>query len=167
MNRLFVSEALLFFLTVTGVNAQTKTQSSKTMTNPQTNQDRLNYWFSALLSGDQNRIPEAFQKTRTADYKMTTPGNSQVAGVKIGMPGFFEAMTVAGTLTQGTLGIQPVALVANETEGVAVLRLTGQRDGKSLNMIITEKHQYNRDGLIYQTELIPADQAVYDDFFRK
>jgi hypothetical protein len=130
------------------------------------NQEKLNEWFKALDSKNNDTISIVFAKTQTIDSKLIIEGENRLTGVWVGWHGYIEMTTIAKAVSNNSLTISLVSCVANKSEGIAVVQLIGNRLDASLNQLVIYLYKFNEEGLIIETNLIPSVLNEYNIFFQ-
>src|SRR5438132_7038507 len=93
------------------------------------NEELVRRGYEAFARGDMAVIDELFAE----DIVWHFPGNSQVSGDFKGKAEVMSWLAKNAELSGGTLRVEPHDILANDEHGVALVRVTAQRGGKSLD----------------------------------
>lgn len=92
-------------------------------------------------------------------------GDHRYSGVRRGKAdvlAYFDEMQAA---TGGTLNIEPKEILANDQRGVAFLRATAERDGRTLDVLLAEAFVFDDHGRWKEFWALANDQAAVDAFW--
>jgi hypothetical protein len=124
------------------------------------NEDLMRRGFEAFGKGDMATIAELFAD----DIVWHAPGNSPLSGDFKGRDSVLELLGKSAELSGGTLKLEVHDILANDEHGVALLRGTAQRGGKSLDNYSVQVFHI-RDRKVVETWFHPGDQAANDEFW--
>lgn len=123
------------------------------------NEDLLRKGYDAFGRGDMDWLNEHFAD----DLVWHTPGNNPLAGDLKGKEAVFELFAKQMEITGGTLRIEVHDVLANDEHGVALVRVTGERDGKRLED--KQAHVFHLEGeKVIEFWGHPGDLYAIDDF---
>ncbi len=116
----------------------------------------------AVLDAFNTRTKEGVGRSVSADLVYTVYGRGPFAGTYRGVQDFLRLMDVAAKMG---VKAKPLVLLADGEYVFMLAKLTGKRDGKTLD---TENCYLYRikDGKIVEGRNIPTDQYAYDEFCR-
>lgn len=124
------------------------------------NEDLLRRGYDAFGSGDMDTLRELM----APDVVWHVAGRSPMAGDYKGIEevlGFFgKSMELSG----GTTRVEVHDILANDEHGVALVRFTGQREGRS-NADNGVQVFHIRDGKATEVWTHPGDQYAVDEFW--
>ena len=124
------------------------------------NEDLLRRGFDAFGRGDMAAIAELFAD----EIVWHVPGNSPLSGDYKGRDSVLGFLGKSAELSGGTLKVEVHDILANDEHGVALVRNTAQRGGKSLDNHAVQVFHI-RDGKAVETWFHPGDQAATDKFW--
>jgi hypothetical protein len=131
----------------------------------QSNQEKLTNWFNALQSKASASIATAFANSRTKDSRLIIEGKSKLTGVWVGSQEFIDMIMLAKSISHSSISTTLFSCVANETDGMAVVHLKGNRENITVDQPIIYLFKFDSQGLIFETRLVPTNQKKYDQFF--
>jgi ketosteroid isomerase-like protein len=82
--------------------------------------------------------------------------------------GIDEVFTLFGRIfeeTGGTFKNEVHDILANDTHGIALVKTSGTRNGKTFEDNTVHVVHYNAEGLVTESWIIPQDAAEVDDFW--
>jgi hypothetical protein len=91
---------------------------------------------------------DALQTIWAPDLRWHTPGNGPLAGTYEGIPPVLGFLGRVLEISQGTFRAEPQAFFAGDDLGVAEVRLTGQREGHSLDVFNTRVSRFVQDRIV-------------------
>jgi uncharacterized protein len=124
------------------------------------NEELIRQGFDAFAKGDLDTIRDLFAD----DIAWHFPGRNQMSGDYSGKDEVMQWLGRSFELTGGTLRIELHDVLANDDHVAALTRVTGQRDGKSLNDPSIQLFHV-KDGKATESWIYPSDQEVSDDFW--
>ena len=128
------------------------------MTHP--NEDLVRRGLAAFGTGDIATLQELFAD----DIVWHFPGNSQVSGDFKGKAEVLGWLAKNAELSGGTLRVEAHDVLANDEHAVALIRVTAQRAGKSLDDPSVQMFHI-KDGKATEVWVHPNDQKASDDFW--
>jgi hypothetical protein len=118
-----------------------------------------------LQSKASASIATAFANSRTKDSRLIIEGKSKLTGVWVGSQGFIDMIMLAKSISHSSISTTLFSCVANETDGMAVVHLKGNRENITVDQPIIYLFKFDSQGLIFETRLVPTNQKKYDQFF--
>jgi ketosteroid isomerase-like protein len=123
------------------------------------NEDLLRKGYAAFAAADLDTLRGLFAD----DIAWHAPGDNQLSGDFRGQDEVFGLFAKVAELTGGTFRLEIHDVLANDEHGVALVRATGQREGKSLED--RQAHVFHvKDGKVTEFWNHPGDQAAVDEF---
>ena len=114
---------------------------------------------AASNSGDLDVIREYF----TDDAVLHLAGDNAMSGTYRGRDGVMDAIARA---SQGWgMHSELEALLASDDHVIAFVRVTSERDGKTLDVVVAQAVKVNAEGKATEAWFLPNDQGGYDRFF--
>jgi uncharacterized protein len=99
------------------------------------------------------------------DVVWHSPGHNALTGDYTGIPAVLALFGRTFELTGGTFKNDVHDIVANDVHGVALVTVSGSRDGTSMST--RQAHVVHfRDGKLAESWLLASDQAAVDELFR-
>jgi uncharacterized protein len=98
------------------------------------------------------------------DVTYRIPGRSAVAGEFRGIDGFADALRRLRELSDGTLTLAPVAVLADDANLVARARLTAERNGRRLDTENCYAFRF-RDGKLADGQVFLSDPEQVEAFW--
>jgi ketosteroid isomerase-like protein len=115
--------------------------------------------YAASNSGDLDVIREYF----TDDAVLHLAGDNAMSGTYRGRDTVMDAIARA---SQGWgLHSELEALLASDDHVIAFVRVTSERDGKTLDVVVAQAVKVNAEGKATEAWFLPNDQRGYDRFF--
>ena len=115
--------------------------------------------YAAWNSGDLDVIREYF----TDDAVLHLAGDNAMSGTYRGRDGVMDAIARA---SQGWgLHSELETLLASDDHVIAFVRVTSERDGKTLDVVVAQAVKVNAEGKATEAWFLPNDQRGYDRFF--
>ena len=115
--------------------------------------------FEAWNSGRMDVIREGFAE----DAVLHFAGNNAMSGTYRGRDAVMDAL---GRAVQGWgLQTEVEALLASDDHVIAFVRVTSERDGKTLDVVVAQAVKVNAEGKATEAWFLPNDQRGYDRFF--
>jgi ketosteroid isomerase-like protein len=121
---------------------------------------RLREAYAAFGKGDL----EALQAVWSPDILWYVPGNNPLAGTYEGIPAVLGFLGQALEVTGGTLRVEPQTFCAGGDLGIAVVRVTGQREGRSLDVLNAQMSRFEGDRIVEFRDTTNDPDAI-DAFF--
>ncbi|MGY1776329.1 nuclear transport factor 2 family protein [Geodermatophilus sp. SYSU D00804] len=113
----------------------------------------------AFGKGDLDRLPELW----TDDVRWHEPGAHPLAGDHTGPQEVVGLFGLAFEVTEGSLRVEVRSAFADDTDGVAVVRMTASRGDRHLDVLAAQVHRFE-DGRIAEVWDAHTDQAAVDAF---
>lgn len=124
------------------------------------NESLLRACFAAFASRDLVALGDLL----TDDVVWVTPGRNLLAGEFRGRASVLAYLERALALSAETLDVVPEDVLANDERGVAVLRISGERAGRTLQDRAVQLFEF-RDGKVSGRWLYPGDAHAVDRFW--
>ena len=124
------------------------------------NEELVRKGYDAFMSGDMATLNDLFAD----DIKWHAPGRSQVSGDFRGKDEVFANLQKNMELTGGTFKLDIHALLADDEHAVALLRVSAEREGKTLKDN-TVQVWHIKDGKVTESWLHPEDAYASDEFW--
>ena len=105
------------------------------------NAQRLRNAYDGFLRGDLGPLDDLLAE----DVEWHEAGRNALSGVHRGREAVRSVIEQLGELTGGTLRIDVRTVLADDTDGVAVLRVSGRRGDRSFEDVL-ETHVYRFEG---------------------
>jgi len=106
--------------------------------------DRLRDAYAAFGDGDF----DALQTIWAPELRWHAPGSHPLAGTYEGIPAVLAFLEQVMELTQGTFRAELQTLCAGGDLGVAVVRVTGRREGRSLDVVDAQVSRFDGDRVV-------------------
>lgn len=124
------------------------------------NEELARRGLEAFRTKDMATLNELFAD----DIVWHTPGRSPMAGDKKGKEAVFEFFQKTAEMTGGTFNVEIHAVMADDDHAVSLLRVSGQRDGKSLDMPVVQV-LHIKEGKATEVWTHPLDLYAVDEFW--
>ncbi len=124
------------------------------------NEDRFREGYEAFQKGDLETVTGFF----TDDVVWHVPGNSPLSGDYRGKDEVLGFFARSMELTGGTLRIEVHDVLANDEHGVALTRVTAEREGRSLDSLNAHVVHIT-DGMVSESWFHSQDQYADDEFW--
>jgi hypothetical protein len=124
------------------------------------NEDLVRRGYAAFASGDMATLDELFAD----DVVWHAPGRNQLSGDQVGKQAVFAQFAKVAELSGGTFSIEIHDLLANDTHAVALIRATGEREGRRLDDNSVQVFHIV-DGKVTEQWLQPGDAYASDEFW--
>jgi uncharacterized protein len=124
------------------------------------NEDLVRRGYEAFGSGDIAKLDEFFAD----DIVWHAPGHNELAGTFRGKNEVFANLQNVGEMTAGTFKLDIHALMADDEHAVALLSVSAERQGKTLNDN-TVQVWHIKDGKATESWLHPGDAYASDEFW--
>lgn len=125
------------------------------------NVERLEAFLDAYAAGDRKRLGELLSD----DAVWHVGGMHRFSGDYRGRAAILEYFDTVGRETDGTLELDPLELLANDLRGAAFLRVTAERRGRALDVVMAEAFVFAGDGSIQEFWAHAAEQDAVDRFW--
>ncbi|MGY1653914.1 nuclear transport factor 2 family protein [Geodermatophilus sp. SYSU D01119] len=121
---------------------------------------RMREGYEAFGKGDLDRVRELWRP----DIRWHEPGSNPLAGHYTGVDEVFALFGRLFEITEGSFRAEVRATFADDTDGVAVVRLTAHRGDRDLDVVAAHLFRYE-DGLVAEFHEAHTDQAAVDAFY--
>jgi uncharacterized protein len=125
------------------------------------NVTRTREYLDTYAKGDLEALREYFSD----DVVWHVAGNHALSGDYFGKDELIAYFREARELAGGSLTLEPSSIMANDEHVVVMLRVTGERNGKSLDIEMAEAMTIRPDGTWSEFWAMPDDQASVDEFW--
>jgi ketosteroid isomerase-like protein len=92
-------------------------------------------------------------------------GNHPLSGDYRGRDAVFDYYAKVRDLTGGTLTLEPVDILVNDEHAGIFMRVTGERDGKSLDVLLAEALTFDESGRWAEYWALADEQEKVDAFW--
>jgi uncharacterized protein len=123
---------------------------------------RIREAVDAYNSGDL----DAMRPHLAEDIVWHVGGDHPLSGTYRGHEEVFGYYSKVQSQTGGTLTIEPLEILANDRHGAIFMRVTGDRDGKSIDVELAEALALDSEGRWSEYWALADDQASVDAFWR-
>lgn len=121
----------------------------------------LERWVEAYGASDRDAMAAAL-----ADEAVWHVGGThRLSGDYRGREAILEYFDTVRRETDDTLAIEPLEVLANDRHGAAFLRVTGERAGRRLDVVVADAFRFDEAGRIVEFWASAADQAAIDEFW--
>ena len=128
------------------------------MTHP--NEGLIRAFYAAVQGGDV----EAAKAMLTEDVVFHQPGRNPTTGDYRGIDGAVSLPRLLLERSGGTFRFQVHDVAATDTHAIGLLRIAGEREGRSVDMPVA--HVFHvRDGKLAELWIHPLDQHAIDEFW--
>jgi uncharacterized protein len=124
------------------------------------NVTRMREGYEAFGKGDLDRVRELWRP----DIRWHQPGDNQLSGEYGNTDEVFTVFGRLFELTEGSFRVQVRTAFADDTDGVAIVRLTAHRGDRHLDALAAHLFRYE-DGLVAEFWEANTDQAAVDAFY--
>jgi ketosteroid isomerase-like protein len=125
------------------------------------NVTRTREYLDTFAQGDL----EALRPFFSDDVVWHVAGNHPLSGDYFGKDELIDYFHAARELSGGTLSLEPSSIMANDAHVVVMLRVSGEREGKKLDIEMAEAFTVLPDGTWSEFWAMPDDQASVDEFW--
>jgi uncharacterized protein len=125
------------------------------------NVGRVREGFAAFNRGDV----EAMRPVITEDIVWHVGGDHPLSGDYRGADAVFEYVRTVLDLTGGTLKGEPLDVLANDRHAGVFQRVTGERDGKRLDVVLAQALTLDEDGRWLEYWALADEQSEVDAFW--
>ncbi len=122
---------------------------------------RLEAWLAAYDNHDR----EAMQESLAEDAVWHVGGTHRLSGDYRGRDAILGYFDTVRSETGNTMRLEPLEVLANERHGAAFLRVTAEREGRSMDVVVTDAFRFDDDGRILEFWAHANDQAAIDAFW--
>ena len=125
------------------------------------NVTRTRDYLDTFAQGDL----EALRPYFSDDVVWHVAGSHALSGDYFGKDELIAYFHQARELSGGTLTLKPSSIMANDEHVVVMLRVSGQRNGKTLDIEMAEAFTVRPDGTWSEFWAMPDDQTSVDEFW--
>ena len=125
------------------------------------NEDLLQGFLNAYAANERDAVGTSLAD----DAVWHVGGTHRFSGDYRGRDAILEYFDRVGSETGGTLRLDPIELMANDDRGAAFLHVTGEREGKQLDVTMAEAFQFDGEGRIREFWAHANDQHAIDAFW--
>ena len=125
------------------------------------NEERARKAFDAFSAGDMDTVRD----TLADDVVWHVGGRSQLAGDYRGKDEVFGFFAKLVELSGGTFALDVHDILANDEHVVALTRVTGEREGNTLDSRGAQVLHVNADGQVTESWFHPDDAYANDEFW--
>jgi ketosteroid isomerase-like protein len=122
---------------------------------------RTREFLDTFARGHLDALADFFSE----DVVWHVAGRHPLSGDYIGREALMSYFKRAGEESGGSLKLEPDGILANDHHIALFLRVTGERDGKTLDIEMAEVMNVGPDGLWTEFSSMPDDQAAVDEFW--
>ena len=122
---------------------------------------RTREYLDTFAAGDLEGLRPFFSD----DVVWHVAGNHALSGDYFGKDELIAYFHEARDLSGGTLTLQPSSIMANDEHIVVMLRVSGERNGKTLDIEMAEAFTVRPDGTWSEFWAMPDDQDSVDEFW--
>lgn len=122
---------------------------------------RLERWLAAY--GDSDR--EAMADSLADDAVWHVGGTHRLSGDYRGREAILDYFDTVREETADTMRLDPLEVMANDRHGAAFLRVTAERDGRRLDVVMADAFRFDDRGRIAEFWAHATDQAAIDEFW--
>jgi hypothetical protein len=126
------------------------------------NEDRFRAGYAAFQSGDMDALRNDYF---TPDVVWHAPGRNQLSGDHKGVDEVIANFAKSFELTGGNFSVEIHDCLANDTHGVVLGIVRGQRNGRSLEDTYAHVVHFQGDGKINESWIHSGDQYKIDEFW--
>ena len=122
---------------------------------------RLEAWISAYGENDRDEMAESLAD----DAVWHVGGTHRLSGDYRGRDeilGYFDSVRRE---TGDTMRLEPLEVLANDRHGAAFLRVTAEREGRRLDVVVADAFRFDDGGSIAEFWAHATDQAAIDEFW--
>ena len=122
---------------------------------------RLEDWIAAYSDNDRDAMAESLAESAV----WHVGGTHRLSGDYQGRDeilGYFDAVRRD---TEDTMRLAPLEVLANDRHGAAFLRVTAERQGRRLDVVVADAFRFDADGRIQEFWAHATDQAAIDEFW--
>jgi uncharacterized protein len=125
------------------------------------NVQRIRDALAAYNSGDL----EGMRAFIAEDIVWHVGGNHPLSGDYRGRDAVFDYYAKVRDQTGGTLTLKPLNILANDEHGGVFMRVSGQRDGKTLDVVLAEALTFDESGRWAEYWALADEQDTVDAFW--
>lgn len=125
------------------------------------NVERLREYLDAYAARDM----EALSRFFADDAVWHVGGTHPLSGDYRGRQAILDYFRAVGGETEQTLQLHPLELIANDRRAAVFLRVTAERAGRRLDIVMAEAIEFDESGRIREFWSLANDQAAVDQFW--
>jgi uncharacterized protein len=125
------------------------------------NVTRTRQYFDTFAIGDLDALRDFFSD----DVVWHVAGNHALSGDYHGKDELLSYFGKAREVSGGTLKLEPTAIMGSDRHVAVFLRITGERNGKRLDIEMAEAFTVDPDGRWSEFWSMPDDQDAVDEFW--
>ena len=125
------------------------------------NVERLREYLDAYAARDM----EALSRFFADDAVWHVGGTHPLSGDYRGRQAILDYFRAVGGETEQTLQLHPLELIANDRRAAVFLRVTAERAGRRLDIVMAEAIEFDESGRIREFWTLANDQAAVDQFW--
>lgn len=122
---------------------------------------RTREFLDTFARGELDAVGAYFSE----DVVWHVAGKHPLSGDYVGRDALIAYFKHAGAESGGSLKLEPSGILANDEHVALFLRVTGERNGKTLDVEMAEVMTVGPDGLWTEFFAMPDDQASVDEFW--
>ena len=125
------------------------------------NVTRTREYLDTFARGDMDGLRPFFSE----DVVWHVAGNHELSGDYVGKDALISYFQSARERSGGSLRLEPVSIMANDSHVVIMLKVTGERNGRALDIEMAEAFSVRPDGTWSEFWAMPDDQDRVDEFW--
>jgi ketosteroid isomerase-like protein len=122
---------------------------------------RLEDWLAAYENHDR----DAMEDSLAEDAVWHVGGTHRLSGDYRGRDAILGYFDDVRDETGNTMRLEPLEVLANERHGAAFLRVTAERQARSLDVVVADAFRFDADGRIREFWAHANDQSAIDAFW--
>jgi ketosteroid isomerase-like protein len=126
------------------------------------NVERIRRALAAYNAGDLDEMRLFIAE----DILWHVGGDHPLSGDYRGRDAVFEYHAKARAQTADTLKLDPLDVLANDDHGGIFMRVTGERDGKTIDVVLAEALTFDEQGRWAEYWALADEQQTVDEFWR-
>jgi uncharacterized protein len=123
--------------------------------------ERVQEYLTLLGQGELDKLGDFY----TDDVVWHVGGDHALAGTYRGRDALLDYFARVRELTDGTLRVEPEEILTSDKHTVMFSRTTAQRDGKRLDVLISQFFEVGKDGRWSQYWALADDPAAVNAFW--
>ncbi len=108
---------------------------------------------------------DAYRQFFTEDVVWHVAGYHPLSGDYKGRDAIFDYFAKVRELTGGTLRAEPLDILADDAHGGVFTRVTAERDGRQLDVVLAQAFRLNAEGKCTEYWALADDQQAVDAFW--
>lgn len=122
---------------------------------------RLEAWISAYSGDDREAMAESLAENAV----WHVGGTHRLSGDYRGRDEILGYFDTVRHETRDTMRLEPLEVLANERHGAAFLRVTAERQGRRLEVVVADAFLFDADARIEEFWAHATDQTAIDEFW--